>query len=121
MHDSPSSTQLLTAVTDFLLTVAVPGLSGHAQFSARISANALALVKRELEGRSVADARAVQLYADLLHEGHDRDLAALEQQLCADIATGHLTMSTQGLLSALREVTSAQLAIDQPSYSGLHQ
>jgi hypothetical protein len=119
MLESPSSSQLLTAVAAFLTDVAGPSLSGHAQFSARVSANALALVGRELAGRGAADATAARLYADLLGQPADTDLAALESQLCAAIASGAMTAQTPNLLAALRHVATTQLMIDQPTYSGL--
>jgi Domain of unknown function (DUF6285) len=119
MHESPSSSQLLSAVAAFLTDVASPNLTGHAQFSARVSANALALVARELAGRGGADADAMRLYGDLLGQPADTDLASLESQLCAAIASDTMTAQTQKLLSALRHVTTAQVMIDQPTYSGL--
>jgi hypothetical protein len=119
MHESPSSAQLVGAVMAFLTDVAIPSLSGHAQFSARVSANALALVSRELEGRARMDEAAVRLYTDLLGQSTTTDLATLEKALCDAIAAGELTPQSPGLMAALREVATAQLAIDQPNYSGL--
>jgi Domain of unknown function (DUF6285) len=119
MHESPSSAQLVDGVIAFLTNVAIPNLTGHAQFSARISANALALVVRELEGRTAMDATAVALYSGLLDQSSTSDLAMLENALCDAIVAGNLTLETPGLLSALREVAAAQLTIDQPNYSGL--
>jgi hypothetical protein len=119
MHESPSSAELLKAVMGFLSDVAMPNLTGHAQFSARVSANALALVLREIEGRAVLDQTARQLYADLLSDDQNSDLADLEARLCAAIAQGDLNAETPALLATLRQVAHAQLAIDQPNYSGL--
>jgi hypothetical protein len=118
MHESPSSAQLLQAVITFLNDVATPNLTGHAAFHARVSANALALVARELEQREMADARAVELYRALLVE-NDHDLKSLEASLCAAIQNGDLGINTPHLLASLRDIAIAQLAIDQPTYSGL--
>jgi hypothetical protein len=118
LHESPSSSQLLSAVSAFLTDVAMPQLVGHAQFSARVSANALSLVARELDGREAMDSQAASLYASLLGQ-NSRDLATLEAELCKAIAIGDMSATTPGLLAALRAVTVAQLAIDQPNYSGL--
>jgi hypothetical protein len=119
MHESPSSAQLLDAVIAFLNDVATPALTGHAQFHARVSANALALVARELSLRQAADARATELYAALLVGQKDQSLSELEAALCDAIRSGQITASTPNLLPSLREVAASQLAIDQPLYSGL--
>lgn len=119
MHESPSSAELVKAVMAFLTDVAMPNLSGHAQFSARVSANALALVARELEQRAALDAKSVQLYGNLLGMPEAEDLSELERQLCDAIASGNMTKDTPELLAILRTVTQSQLSIDQPNYSGL--
>ena len=118
MHEAPSSEELLGSVIGFLNQVAAPQLSGQAAFHARVAANALALVERELAQRPAADARARALYAALLHDAAS-PLQALNRQVCAQIRSGELTCDDPALLAALREITSAQLAIDQPTYSGL--
>jgi Domain of unknown function (DUF6285) len=118
MHESPSSPELLRAVLTFLTDVATPQLSGHAQFHARVSANALALVLRELESREGHDARAKSLYGALLGT-EIGDLATLEADLCQAIRDGDIDVNSANLLESLREVAVGQLTIDQPSYSGL--
>jgi hypothetical protein len=118
MHESPSSAQLLKAVIAFLTDVATPQLMGHAAFHARVSANALALVARELAQREAADMRAATLYRDLL-AAETNDLKGLEAALCEAIRQGEIGMHTPHLLENLREIAIAQLAIDQPTYSGL--
>jgi hypothetical protein len=118
MHESPSSAQLLQAVMTFLTDVATPQLAGHAAFHARVSANALALVARELEQREAADQRAVELYRALLAKDAG-ELKDLEAALCVAILTGDVDITTPHLLTSLREIATAQLAIDQPTYSGL--
>jgi hypothetical protein len=119
MHESPSSAQLVRAVMAFLTDVAMPNLSGHAQFTARVSANALALVLREMDGRAGMDKQAADLYAGLLGDTKTTDLATLEKALCDAISAGQITNETPGLLPALRTVATAQLAIDQPTYNGI--
>jgi Domain of unknown function (DUF6285) len=118
MHESPSSPELLRAVMTFLTEVATPQLTGHAQFHARFSANALALVLRELETRDASDARARSLYGALLGT-ENRDLATLEADLCQAIRDDDIDMNSANLLASLREVAVGQLTIDQPNYSGL--
>jgi hypothetical protein len=118
MHESPSSTELIAAVRLFLTDVAMPNLTGHAAFSARVAANALALVERDLAGRGGVEARQSALYAALLGADAGGDLGDLEARLCEAIQTGDLGLETPALLPALREIAQAQLLIDQPNYSG---
>ena len=117
MHESPSSTQLLSAVITFLNDIA-PQLSAHSAFHARVSANALALVARETTLRGDSETRALELYTKLLGTSFD-DLRQAEGTLCAAIRAGDITFETQGVLFSLRDIATAQLAIDQPTYSGL--
>jgi hypothetical protein len=49
MMDQPSMLELVTAVRDFIEQRAMPELKGHTAFHARVAANALSIVKRELE------------------------------------------------------------------------
>ena len=55
MQDPPTAAELLEAAAAFLREVAVPQLSGHASFHARVAANALDIVKREIELRPAAE------------------------------------------------------------------
>lgn len=119
MHEAPSSEELLGSVIGFLNHIAAPQLSGQAAFHARVAANALALVEREMAQRPAADTRARSLFAALLDDDAST-LDALIGQVCAQIRSGALAFDNPALLAALREITSAQLAIDQPTYSGLN-
>ena len=49
MQDRPTYAELLEAVQHFLETDAVPALEGPKKFHARVAANVLAIVRRELE------------------------------------------------------------------------
>ena len=105
----------------------------------RVSTNALALVARELALREGADRRATELYRALLvgleaspagvlgsksaekidHDAVSNDLEDIEAALCTAIRDRRINANTPLLLASLREVAEAQLAIDQPNYSGL--
>jgi hypothetical protein len=115
MQDPPTVTELLDATAAFLRDVAVPQLSGHAAFHARVAANALEVVKRELELRPGADRDEHARLAALLHiDGSFDELNAL---LSRRIATGELTLQTPGLAAHLWATTLAKVAIDQPTYA----
>ena len=116
MHDRPSSAQLVAAVRDFLEKVAQPQLSGHSAFHARVAANALAIVERELALGAGQDAAELERLRGLL--GRDGPLESQNRELCRAIRSGEIGLDTPGLLEHLRATTLAKLAVDQPSYSG---
>jgi hypothetical protein len=117
MMDQPSALELVKAVRDFLEQRAMPELKGHTAFHARVAANALGIVVRELEhGGASTDAERTRLAALL---GHDGALADLNRELCAAIREGRIDLDTPGLADHLAETTRDKVAIDQPNYGGL--
>jgi hypothetical protein len=115
MQDPPTVFELLEAAAAFLREVAVPQLSGHSSFHARVAANALDVVKRELELRPAADRDEHARLTTLLHT--DGSLEELNAQLSRRIADGELTLQTPGLAAHLWATTLAKVAIDQPTYA----
>lgn len=116
MQDQPSTAELVGAVEDFLRNVAMKQLEGHAQFHARVSANALAIVKRELELGPAQDAAELHRLRELL--GEDGPLETLNRALCRRIREGELGLDDEGLIAHLWATTLDKVAIDQPRYSG---
>jgi hypothetical protein len=91
-----------------------PQLDPRNAFLARVAANALAAVTRELTLGDEAKARAVQRLEPLL--GHGGAYEGLTWELCEKLRAGDLAAETPGLLAALRANVLDQLAIDQPGY-----
>jgi hypothetical protein len=91
-----------------------PTLDPRNAFLARVAANALATVRREITDGPAAEAEAVARMAAVL--GHAGGHAELNSELCARIRSGELTVETPGLLTALTVMAKRQIAIDQPSY-----
>ena len=116
MQDQPSVVELVGAVRDFLQNVAMPQLEGRAAFHARVAANALGIVERELETAPEADARERKRLETIL----DRDgtLEDLNRELCTRIRNHKIDLETPTLSDHLWETTLTKLAIDQPKYSG---
>lgn len=109
--------ELVEAVRSFLETKAVPELKGHTAFHARVAANALGIVARELaQGPSSADAETQRLEALLGRKG---TLEELNRELCRRIRTGMLDIASVPLEQHLELTTLDKVAIDQPNYSGL--
>jgi hypothetical protein len=116
MMDQPSIRELVDAVRDFLETRAMPELKGHTAFHARVAANALGIVSRELErGDAMARAELERLVALLKHDG---PLEALNRELCAAIRGGELGLDDAALRDHLERTVRDKVAIDQPNYAG---
>jgi hypothetical protein len=119
MMDQPSMRELVDAVREFLEMRAMPELKGHTAFHARVAANALAIVVRELEqGGAAANEESARLRGLLACNG---TLDELNRELCRRIRTGEFTLATPGLAEHLEKTTRDKVAIDQPGYSGLKQ
>lgn len=117
MMDQPSILELVNAVRGFLETKAMPELKGHTAFHARVAANALGIVSRELElGPKSADAERGRLTALL---GHDGALDDLNRELCQAIRSGKMDIASPELAKHLEQTTLDKVAIDQPNYAGL--
>ena len=117
--DQPSVRELVEAVRQFLETKAMPELKGHTAFHARVAANALGIVLRELErGPAAAEAEHKRL-VELV--GSDGTLDELNRVLCTMIREGKVDLDTPGLAQHLERTTRDKVTIDQPNYSGLKQ
>ena len=116
MQDRPSAEKLLAAARAFLTETAMPQLSGHAAFHARVAGNVLDILARELElapGFNKAEQARLE---SLL--GETGDLVTLNRKLCEKIATGEMDLSNDVLKNHLIRVTMGKIAIDQPRYQG---
>lgn len=116
MMDQPSALELVTAVREFIEKHAMPELQGRTAFHARVAANALAIVARELEqGPKAADDELASLKVLL---GRDGALEEQNRELCHRIRSDGIAVDNQALARHLVRSTLAKVAIDQPNYSG---
>lgn len=115
MQDPPTIDELLALASAFLREVAVPQLAGHAAFHARVAANALDLVRRELATRPTTEQAEQRRLESLLETSGS--LAELNQLLSRRIANGSVDLRTPGLADHLWATTLAKLAVDQPTYA----
>jgi hypothetical protein len=117
MMDQPSMRELVEAVRAFLEQKAMPELKGHTAFHARVAANALAIVARQLERGAQADTEEMErLHALLGHDGTPEDL---NRDLCRAIRGGNIDILSPALQQHLERIARAKVEIDQPNYSGL--
>jgi uncharacterized protein DUF6285 len=117
MMDQPSIRELVDAVRSFLETRAMPELSGHTAFHARVAANALSIVVRQLDQSGKSDADELKRLQALT--GRNGALDELNRELCRRIRNGEFTLETPGLAQHLEQSTRDKVTIDQPNYSGL--
>ena len=90
-------------------------LDGALQFQARVAANALEMMRRQLDLAPVEEkAELARLKALLLMDG---DLATLNAELSRRIEAGDLDLASPGIAEHLWAVTLAKLAVDQPTYA----
>ena len=116
MMDQPSALELVTAVREFIEKHAMPELQGRTAFHARVAANALAIVARELEQAGPSGADEAARLRNLLQQ--DGTLAELNRELCRRIRAGQIVWNDPALAAHLVPATLAKVAVDQPNYSG---
>lgn len=114
MHQRPDPLDLLSAVALFLREQAMPQLQGHAAYQARVAANMVDIVRRQLELTPAAEVQELRRLRELLQ--CDGRLAELNALLCARIADGRIGLHTPGLAEHLWQTTLDKLAVDQPGY-----
>jgi hypothetical protein len=109
----PKTEELVQSVALWIEQIR-PQLDPRNAFLARVAANALGAVGRELTQGPAAEAEARTQMAQLL--GRDGAFTELNAELCARIRSGEMDVETPGLLPALHALATNQLAIDQPTY-----
>ncbi|WP_309643458.1 DUF6285 domain-containing protein [Phenylobacterium sp.] len=114
MIQNPRADELVEAVARWIDSVR-PSLAPRDAFLARVAANVLSVVKRELLMGPEAEAAATARLAALL--GHEGALIDLNAELCANLRDGKMDRDTPGLLAALKANIVDQIAIDQPNYA----
>jgi hypothetical protein len=115
MQDQPTPSEVIGAVARFLKEVVAAETTGATSFQARVAANALEMMRRELDLAPTEDAAELARLKALL--GEDGSLLELNQRLADQIAAGALDLATPGLKDHLWAVTLAKLAVDQPTYA----
>ena len=113
MIDHPKAEELTTAVARWIDQIR-PSLDPRNAFLARVAANALQTVARELAAGPAAELAAAERIAAVL--GHGGPHGELTSELCGQLRAGELGVETPGLLAALKANVLDQLAIDQPNY-----
>jgi len=105
IYGRPTAAELVAAVADFLDTDVRTTTEGRVNFHARVAANVLRIVERELLASTgeVTDVLAELGFAD-------------EDQLAAAIRSGALDHRADDVLPALRTLVGHRLAVAHPGY-----
>lgn len=106
LYGRPTAAELVAAAAEFLETDVRSATSGQVNFHAKVAANALRIVEREL-----LDATASEAHAALAQLGF-----ADEAQLAAAIRAGGPDRSADDLTACLRTLVSHRLAVAHPGY-----
>ncbi len=112
----PRSNELLESVRNFLSGDLPKSLDGRNAFLARVAANSIDTVLRELVVGQSALAHEHALLSLLLGQAGETD--ALRKKLCEAIASGAVALASPALCQYLRDSVLAQVLIDQPGYHG---
>ncbi len=112
----PRNDELLVSVRDFLREDVMAATSGRTQFMARVAANSLDILLRDMSlGPSLRAAEQRRLVAVM---GHDGAREALRFELVEKLRDGSMALDQAGLVEHLRATVIGELAVDQPNYSG---
>jgi hypothetical protein len=107
-HDVPGADELVRAVREFLERDVMEATEGRVRFHARVAANVLGMVERELAmGPSQRDAHAAALA---------RLGVADEAELAAAIRDHALDHRRAEVLEVVRATVRAKLAVAHPGY-----
>lgn len=116
----PRLDELLLSVRDFLRQDVMGETTGRLQFLARVAANSLDIVDREVRvGARLEELEIMSLRALDLETPAEDSLAGLRWALVDALREGRQSLDDPELQAYLRESCVNQLAIDQPRYSGL--
>ncbi len=127
MQDRPTSVELLEAAADFVDREIVPAIEGARQFQARVVANLMRIVAREIQMEDPAVRSEVKALARLLgrdaphlHSLDDLRNAsrALGEELSARIRAGEddNPVRRAEMLAVVRQSVEDKLAIANPRY-----
>ena len=115
--EMPTVAELVTSVRDFLRNDVMAETVGRTNFLARVAGNSLDIVLRDQQLGEPAREKEHQRLCALF--GTDDARIALRQRLVDELRAGTMPLDAPGLAAHLRSTVVNQLAIDQPSYSGL--
>jgi|ERR1041385_950296 hypothetical protein len=115
MQDAPTPDEILETVAKLMRETLMPELSGRPAYLARVAANALDLVRRQIQLEPAADSTERERLTALL--GKEGSLADLNRALCEAIESHAVGSGTPGLAEHLWATAVEKVAVDQPNYA----
>lgn len=113
MITHPSAAEIARAIAQWIDAVR-PQLDARNAYLARVAANGLAIIEREIAQSQANEEALVPRLTTVL--GQDGTYDSQMDELCNQLRTGRVNMDTPDLLAILRADTVAKLEIDQPKY-----
>lgn len=112
----PSDSQLLEAVSRFLADEVQPVITDPAMaYRLKVALNSLSIVTRECEQSGALAELEREQFSRVL--GNQGSAEALNESLAEALREGRIDAASPEVLSALKAVSLAKLAIDNPRYS----
>lgn len=122
-QDRPTMEELVAAVEEFLRDEVMPRLDGRPAFHARVAANVLGIVRRELATGEELDRQERERLLALLprrasssEELAETSTKELERELCRRIRSGAIERDDPALRQHLWATALGKLSIDNPKY-----
>jgi hypothetical protein len=107
-HDRPTASEMVEAVREWLENEVTASTGGRLSFHARVAANMLAMVEREME------------LGATMREAHESRLASLgcvdDRDLAARIRSGELDHTWPEVVAAVAASVRDKLAVANPRY-----
>lgn len=114
MHDKPEPQEILAAASEIIRGSLLPALPPELAFNARVLANALDLVARQItEPESTAADDHARLSLLLGEDGPEDELTA---ELARRLESRDIPLNDRAVTNYLWHRTLAKLAVDQPRY-----
>jgi hypothetical protein len=116
-QDRPTTSELLSAIADFLREEATPALDRaepRLGFQMRVAVNSLAILERESRLAPAADTREHARLVALL--GRDGTLADLTRELARQLRAGERDERDAALMAHLEATTADKIAIANPKW-----
>ncbi|GIU89378.1 MAG: hypothetical protein KatS3mg010_0477 [Acidimicrobiia bacterium] len=114
MQDRPTAAELVTAVREWIEREVMPSAEGRVAFHARVAANALGIVERELTlDAALTDGQRER--ARSLVDG-DGTAVDLERELAARIRDGSLDDRIDEVRAHVRRTVREKLLVANPGY-----
>ncbi|MBM3674150.1 MAG: hypothetical protein FJW88_04200 [Actinobacteria bacterium] len=114
LHDRPSAAELVAAVREYLERDVMPATEGRVSFHARVAANVLGMVERELTVGATQDATEHRRLVELL--GREGTVRGLTVELARGIRAGEWDARRGEVLDHVRATVRAKLEVANPKY-----